>query len=345
MRRSLRLGVVGVAISTLSCSAAQLIGKIGGDSSVKNVVVDDERFGESGSAPSVLKIVVDDKRGTPGDVGRKVKQLFFPDEPRLIFNVAFSCGAPCPCRALYADPKSIWFNVFFGYYQLDVAKEEWKRPFGYYLSPAQPVIALLDILRLGKADWNYFSNYMYGVPEAEIQPYNGIDSSRVIFKQLTREKIGNSYWDHIQIDGVEVVSAYVSGRDGKHLVETDAIWTPVWRALFGPSQPKPEFAHSFIPTHMRAEIFMAYSEHDNDANLNEQRAFSTLMFGATINTDYADWGENEEFLGAQRESIRNVIASDYADAGFPSEDGFPSKAVRRPPAPRERYAPRFGPKR
>lgn len=293
------------------------VGEIDNRVFVNQVKVDDPRFGESGSAPSVLEIVVDDRGHSPGGVGRLVKRHFFPDEGKLVFNVAFACGKPTLCRGRYADPTSIWFNVFFGYYQIDVPRSSWQRPFGY-APPVNGRATLLarDILRIGKADWNYFSNYMYGVPEAAITPYNGIDETKVKVELHPRVRIGKSYWDHLSLDGVEVVSAYVSGQDGQKLVTSDKVWTPVWRSLFGPSEPSDAHPKSFIPTHMRAEIYMTFvARYDRD--LREQ-AYSTLIFGATVNADYPDRVENDAFLQAQLVAVRQVIEKSYAASGFAS---------------------------
>jgi hypothetical protein len=291
------------------------VGEIDNRIFVNQVKVDDPRFGESGSPPSVLEIIVDDAGISPGGVGRLVERHYFRDEGKLVFNVAFACGRPTLCRGRYADPTSIWFNVFFGYYQIDVPRSEWSRPFGY--EPATRGHANLrtrDILKIGKADWNYFSNYMYGVPEAAILPYNGIDESKVSVQVHERVRIGRSYWDHLTLDGVEVVSAYVSEQDGQKLVMTDRVWTPIWRSLFGPTEPSDLHPKSFIPTRMRAEIYMAWVER-YDRDLRE-RAFSTLIFGATVNADYEDAPENEAFMQAQLAAVRRVIEKSYATSGF-----------------------------
>jgi hypothetical protein len=319
MRCALAIETGPVVVATLLLAGClgrvPAVGEIDNRIFVNQVKVDDPRFGESGSAPSVLEIRVDDRSITPGGVGRLVKRHFFPDEGRLVFNVAFACGKPTLCRGRYADPTSIWFNVFFGYYQIDVPRSEWTRPFGYE-PPVNDRAALrsLDILKIGKADWNYFSNYMYGVPESAILPYNEIDASRVMVKAHPRVRIGKSYWDHLTLDGVEVVSAYVSGQDGQKLVMTDHVWTPVWRSLFGPTEPSDAHPKSFIPTHMRAEIFMTWvARYDPDLRA---QAYSTLIFGATVNADYPNAAENEAFLQAQLASVRQVIEKSYAASGF-----------------------------
>jgi hypothetical protein len=309
------LGLVLGLLGAAGCTRIPTTGEINNRVIVDQAELDDPRFGESISAPSVLEIVVDEGGPTPGGVGRRVKRAFFPEEGKLLFNVAFSCGKPTLCRGRYADPTSIWFNVFFGYYQIDVPRSEWQRPFGYG-APVNGRAALeaLDVIKIGKADWNYFSNYMYGVPEAAILPYNAIDPSAVTVEHRGRIQIGRSYWDRVLLDGVEVVSAYVSEQDGQKLVMNDRFWTPIWRSIFGPSEPSDEFPKSFIPTHMKAEIYMAFVER-YDRDLRE-RAYSTLIFGATVNRDYPNAEENEAFMQAQLASLRKVIEKSYPTSGF-----------------------------
>jgi hypothetical protein len=118
----------------------------------------------------------------------------------------------------------------------------------------------------------------------------------------------------VLLDGVEVVSAYVSEQDGQKLVMNDRFWTPIWRSIFGPSEPSDEFPKSFIPTHMKAEIYMAFVER-YDRDLRE-RAYSTLIFGATVNRDYPNAEENEAFMQAQLASLRKVIEKSYPTSGF-----------------------------
>lgn len=292
------------------------VGDIRGRLFPKAPAVKSARFGKSHSVPGVLEIKVDEQNAHVGGVGGKVKRTFFSDTGPLVFNVVFSCGKPRSLRhGRYTDPRSIWFNVFFGYYEIDVPRSSWSRPFAYRFDAAgKATFEPSDLVKIGKADWNYFSNYMYGVPESAIAPYNAIVPGAVSVKTFPRVKIGDTYWDELELDGVEVVSPYVA-RNGQKLVKNSKKWTHVWRQIFGRKTPRPERDVSFFSTHMRAHVYAAYKPLEHDADLGEP-AFSTLIFGATVNADYPDAQANTELMQAQLASIRDVIETQFRAEGF-----------------------------
>ena len=119
-------------------------------------------------SPTVLRFHVDQEEREVCKVGSIVKRVMFPDYPPFVFNTVACVGAFSPPGAPgpYADPTSeCWFNVFFGYYQLDCLKSEWSRPFGYATADRErSTVVVEDLVRLGKSDWNWFSNWCYGVP-------------------------------------------------------------------------------------------------------------------------------------------------------------------------------------
>ncbi len=303
------------------------VGEIGGRPFADTVDVDDPELGKSSWLPTILEIVVDDparlRAGTsnPGGVGGLVHQRFFPDRPRFVFNVCFSCARSNPFRmGVYTDPRSIWFNVFFGFYQIDVPKQAWGRPFAYSAAAPDAAVVFDDILRLGKADWNYFSNYLYGVPEAAIRGHDTVGGAG---RHLGREEIGASCWDAVELTDVEVVSAYVAPGEQGRLVEPSRVFTPLWRLAFGNPHPRRAFPTSFVATRMQARLSMAFAERD-DPELGGA-AYRTLIFGATIDETYAArsgkpsdvaQAENERFLACQRAAIEKVICTSYPREGF-----------------------------
>ncbi len=297
-----------------------LVGAVGGSPFAHGPVVEDADpvIGRSVSlGPTVVRIVVGDEGGAPANVGSLVKRKFFPERPGFLFNVCFSRG---PGRS-YGDPHSIWFNVFVGYYEIDVARRSWGRPFGYLSGRGvAPAIDFEDVVRIGKADWNYFSNYMYGVPARHIEPFDRVDLGAVRCAHLGRERICGGrtearghYWDSVELDHVEVVSAYLSDGDGEALESPSPLLSPLWRLSFGRPCPRLTHPRSFIPTDMRARLYMSYSECHHPA-LGE--SYRTHIFGGTVNNAYPDAEKNGRFLDLQMRALRRVIREHYPDLGF-----------------------------
>jgi len=257
-----------------------------------------------------MRIMVDKVPRQLTNVGSLVKEIFFNKYPDFIFNVCFAVGHFEPdslSPGQYGDPRSPWFNVFVGYYELEVPKSTWKRPFGYTIDAEnQPVVNFDDILRIGKADWNYFSNWMYGVPDGSVNPFNNLGKASTV--PFPRERIGNNYWDYFEIKDVEVVSAYCSrGPEGKPLVSNCPL-TPFWRPSFGlpVSSDIPEFPLSFIGVKMRGQMYLSYRE-DGDS-------YKTVIFGGTVKSDFIG---GDDFLKIQMAACREVILNHYRNLGFP----------------------------
>ncbi len=284
-------------------------GSVGGSVWAHEPFISDPQLGRSRSVvPIINRIHVADRPTFGARMGAIAKVTFFPNYPDFVFNVCFAVGdfslVLWPGR--YGDPHSHWFNVFMGYYQLDAPKATWTRPFGYESASQRAAVAFEDILRLGKSDWNYFSNYMYGVPEDCIEPYNKLDLSTPC-RNLGRHAIGQRMWDSIEIEEVEVVSAYESGTSGARRLVYNSILTPLWRRTFGLPCPRPDFPQSFISTKLRARIYMSFSE--------DEDSYHTVLFGGTVNKSFPE-SLNEGFLELQMRACRQTIERHYAHLGF-----------------------------
>jgi hypothetical protein len=267
--------------------------------------VDDETIGRSGTFPVALRIVVaEDALGFPAGIGRLAHSALFAEYPRFIFKVVFACAH----RNLlghgdYANPNSIWYNVFFGYYEIDVPRHSWGRPFGY--EDDQRTVRFEDIVRIGKADWNYFSNYLYGVPEEAIRPLDTIEMSQLATEQCGRQQVGG-YWDRVRLANVVVVGPYVSEEDGQSLrdVPQHPVVSWAWRFAFGTyphhdAGPKTSFAG----TPMRAEFYLCNQE----ATVEGEEVYKTYIFGGTVNEAYPNPAENQRFLELQLAAVRRIM--------------------------------------
>jgi hypothetical protein len=279
--------------------------------------VKDRRIGESGSFPLALKIVVDkDSTGFPAGIGKIVHEALFPNYPGFTFKVLFaSAKRDLFGKSQYANPKSIWYNVFFGYYEIVVSKRAWGRPFGYDLSSGTPRVHFEDLVRIGKADWNHFSNQLYGVPAAAIRPYDRVDLKEVRIAPVRRELIGPSYWDLIELSGVRVVGPYRSRYDGGRFQDLDRLVGLAWRLAFGTYDGNHRsIRRSFAGTSMRGKFYISFKE-ENDRGTGEP-VYKTYMYGGTVNEGYPDGAENERFLELQMRSLRRILAGERG-LGFP----------------------------
>jgi hypothetical protein len=299
------------------------IGSLGGSSSLHAPHLASPTFGYSSACtPVPMRIHLDDRRRAICSVNQIVRaRVFRPEQyPPFVFNVVPCVGGAQPGERSYADPGSHWFNVFFGAYQIDCPKRRWSRPFGY-LDAAGPdsAVAVDDIVRIGVADWNWFSNWMYGVPASVLEGYPEPRGADVVTVAPALERIGESWWHAITVEPVTVASSY--SPHGADLVENSPL-AKVWQASFG-TAPDAATVASFAPTVMRARLHQAYWE--------DARTYHTMLFGGTV-AIAADAG----FLDAQVTATSELIRAHHARRGFSSAGraGFtpPRSATRRPAA-------------
>lgn len=306
IRRALREAWDTVVTGLRSFRRLPLVGEIDGRFEVKPAVIDDPVYGQSTHLPTVLEIVVSDKRRWPLRVGKLVDRRFFADRPPIIFNVCFSCHHPdARGRSAYADPTSHWFNVFFGFYEIDVRKAQWGRPFGFKSADREhPEIEFDDLQRIGKSDWNYFSNYVYGVPRESIAPFDEIHDPEVVTRVSPQPVVidGHEFVEG-EIDGLEVVTGYVA--EGGRLRDNVWFFSPLWRRVFGTAPPDPAFPRSYFPVRMKMRFWMRFEEgHDQDLAAD---AYRTFIYGGTINKGYPGPLDNERFLDLQMEAVRGAV--------------------------------------
>jgi hypothetical protein len=283
------------------------VGEIGGRTEVHPPEVRDTAYGDSQDCGgSVLRIHVDEQRRRLCGVGAVVKATMFPSPyPAFVFNVVACVGAFAEGGAQrYTDPESPWFNVFLGYYQLDCAKALWDRPFGFESADgAASLPAVEDLVRLGKADWNFFSNWDYGVPEDALLPYCGVHPGPGDHVDHGLVEIAGRSWRAIDLVGVEVASCYESDAPGARRLGSNTIVTPLFRRSFGFPAPRPDHPTSFVPQSLDASLHLAYVE--------DEESFHTLIFGGTAHA-----GADRALLAAEVEATTAVIVGYYADWGF-----------------------------
>jgi hypothetical protein len=289
-------------------------------------VIDSPEFGKSSATPAVLDIPVAPAQHGLLTVGKKAYEKIFADAnyPPLQFNVNFSCADATGLarESAYTDPRSHWFNVFFGRYEIDARAggpgdpNAWSRPFGFQRAGSTE-IDFEDILRIGRADWGYFSNWMYGVPEAALDAIYGAPQPPPKFTVLNpKVQINGKDYVECQVEGVKLPSAYVSGKDGQHLVNNDPLMSPVWRIIFGrqaaavAKDPKvaAKYPKSFVPTEMKMRFYLRYEMRNDD----QGPTFATLIYGGGVNQTWAGGDPerlafNDRFLEAQMAAVRATM--------------------------------------
>lgn len=274
----------------------------------------DDKLGDADGLSTVLRVPMGPAgQGAMGRVGKLAYHALFEDAgyAPFVVNVSFACSRPRLGRSEYADARSIWFNVFLGFYQIDVTPEHYDHPFGYKRQGDALVLDFEALARLGKADWNYFSNHVYGVPLDVVRRYDRVPSPRA--EDLGRTRVGDRYWDTVELRDIKVVSAY-EAEDDRRLEDTFGDLTQIWQMAFGTTRPGDRFPRSFAGTRMRARLYLAYSTEPTPGG---KPAFHTHVFGATINEDYPDHEENERFLELQLGALRGAIFREAGDDGFP----------------------------
>jgi len=243
----------------------------------------------------------------PEGVGKMIYKALFEGYPPFTVNVVFATGSSHLGKpGLYTDPKSIWFNNFVGYYEVDCLKSKWERPFGY---DENGKVYNEDVIRLGKADWDYFSNYIYGVPIQEVSKFLSLDC---VEKLENRVQIDNKWWDFVECHQVPSSSAYVTSAS--KLEDRNAFFTAIWRLSFGEPHPREDYPNDFFPQKMSGQYLVSYLE-DYDSELNDT-VYKTFIFGGSTNEGYSNHAENREFKEAQMQSVTKIIRKHYPNLGF-----------------------------
>ncbi len=327
--------IVGLALAPLGllgCGAGAVFTRIDHHLLEQEPKVSDPQIGKSHSFPAAMKITVsaNPPEGLLRYIGLKAHDALFasPDYPEFVFKVMFSSAHTTLCgSSAYAQPGSIWFNVFFGYYEIDVPAATWKRPFGYQRDSNDSPVAVEDIVRIGKADWNYFSNHMYGVPLSEVSRYDAIDMSQVRSADLGREKIGRDYWDHITLGDVTVVSGARSKADTLDFQSVPDDLTAAWHYAFGTASRSAAIPASFPGQAMSGEFFMSFRRQvDAESQVDVYR---TYIFGGTLNQGFPDAVENARFLALQLDSLKRIIPNERC-TGFPRDRALTTPTSERP---------------
>lgn len=288
--------------------------------------------------PVVVEIDLDpvNRRGSPKALG-EVAPYLFNDYQRFIVNVGFACGAAKAfAEGVYTDPNSPWFNVFTGYYQIDVAKDLWERPFGYQRTGDDVfTVDPAELALLGQADWNFFSNYMYGVPLGTLTRLGAEEVTLVTGDPV--QVANGRWWDCLAGSRIRVSSAYESAAcDATRLRRTDRPLTELWRASFGqPYTAKGcDPQTSFFKTPISTEMLVSHDKVCRDRDLGAD-VYRTFVLGGVVNNWWADRdpangdAHNKQFLDSQLDTLKTLASTTFTKQGFvePGGGGAPGWQV------------------
>ncbi len=286
--------------------------------------VDDPRIGRSSGLPIALEFrIADDSTGFPGGIGKVVHRALFPGVPDFSVHIKFACARPSLLgRSDFANPGSIWYNVFIGYYQVEVDQEQWGRPFGYDVdAEGEGTLRVEEMARLVRADWNLLSNHLYGVPEQAIAAVNDLGLDRVgsSYMGRVRKEGWDGAFDALQLEDVNVVGPY-SAQRGADYVNVGPLVGPLWRWTFG-TYREPSDRPSFAPCQLRLSAYICFKSAVNAAG---RPVYQTFVFGGSINQqhDRIDAAENARFLALQMNELERIIRGERG-LGFADDTGAP----------------------
>ena len=267
-------------------------GEVSGSTAVHEPVVDHPVYGRSQlCSPTILRIHVADVDRWVSDVGRTAKRRPC-SRTRSRSRSTWSPASELPPTASPGSTRTP--NRSGSTCSSATTRSTARSRSGIDRSPTR-IDALVgtttpfveDIVRLGEADWNWFSNWMYGVPAPVLRLHDRIemnpchparDRSRSESARRTGITCGcrGSMWR-------AATSATIQGRSVSfHNTVTQNMWHPHKFSVM--PHPRPNYPESFIPTLGRRRPRPSRTEEDD-------AAYHTLMFGGTTDT-----GKNPQFL-------------------------------------------------
>lgn len=296
-----------VALATLSRLFSRLpLATIDGRLRVRALSLPDDGLGAARGLPMALRLRVHPgDRGFPAGIGGEVHARAFADRPGFDVAVVFGCAAPDHRgRSAYADPRSPWYGVFFGYYEVVVDARAWGRPFGFVPDGLGGwVVEPRELARLGKADWNHFSAGLYGVP---LEACVACDDTRDDAAPIVHGEVdvGARRFVHVELPRVRVVGPY--GGPGGDGYRDRVPWVgAVWRRAFGRFDEEVVGAQAFAPIAMRGRFDVACAP---GVGLGGAPIFRTWVGGGSQNLAHPARRETERLLERQLACVRAALA-------------------------------------
>jgi hypothetical protein len=255
----------------------------------------DTKFGRSRDNNATVTINVSDN----DDIGKLLKELMFKNYPDFYLNIiASSAVVDQNGISDYANPVSQWFNVFYGFYEIDIPISDRSLPYGF---DSSGIVIPLDIIRIGLCDWNMLSSYMYGVPYNICEHNTHITGNENLYVTGTI-KIGKYTYIEVEFNNVLGTSVYQAKSS---LLNKENPISKLLQQSWGGYPYIPGYDIPFPKVRMAGKFYITHITVFN-YKLN-CFCYKTIVGGGVINIDYYDGKFNNDFLNKQMSEIRNTI--------------------------------------
>lgn len=275
------------------------IGEINGKYFVEIKGINDNVFGRTRESVGVYEIEVKDKPKVL-KVGKIIKDMMFSDYPDFLLNIiATSAYVNEKGISDYANPLSHWYNVFYGFYEINVPVDKVSSAYGFDVNGN---VIPMDIIKIGLCDWNLVTAYMYGVPLEYCKDnvkITGYEQIRLINKSV---KIGNFTYQEVEFGNIIGTSVYPAKES---LVDNAFYISDMLQKSWGKHGYIEGYNQPFPPVRMSGRFYITWSVfHDDDLGV---QCYKTIVGGGVINMDYPDVAFNLSFLDKQMEMVRESI--------------------------------------
>lgn len=260
--------------------------------------MDDPKFGKSRTNSETFKIEISEHpKGL--QVGKIIKRLMFQDYPDFYVNIIAS--SPIVNNNGISDfpnPQSHWFNVFYGFYEIDLPIHSFSSPFGF---DSNNHVIPIEIIKFGLCDWNIITSYLYGVPYElceENVKITGNEKMSVINDSI---KIGKYFYKEIEFSDILVTSSYPA----KSKLDTHSPIAKLLQKEWGIYNYIKGYDIPFPTVRMAGRFYItSMISYNHDINCF---CYKTIVAGGVVNMNHPDPHFNQEFLNKQMQSIRQSI--------------------------------------
>lgn len=289
------------------CHRLPTVGEINGGYFMTLKEINDPIFGQSTANFEVMEFEIKDHPRVFKSA-KLVKELIFHDYPDFTLNELYGMAKvdKLTHQSDYPNPTSHWYNVYYGFYEIDLPLSTAPAAFGF---DREGNINPTDIIKLGIADYSFLTAYNYGVPieicKQHIKP-TGQEEFRIIKENV---KIGTFTYTLIEISNAMLLSVYPAREK---LTSNEYPTSNLLHKMWGTHGYVPGFETPYPLVRMKARLYVTYSiGHDADYN---GPCYKTLIAGGIVNMDYPDQAFADAFLEKQLEAVReSILINEQAD--------------------------------